>query len=69
MHILKTGHLNLLDGSGYPSNLETARSFQIVHEINTDYIVMQFGKVNKDVYTCDDFKELWKPNEIKGCFN
>ena len=31
----------------------SVKNFQIVHEINTDYIVMQFGKVNKDVYTCD----------------
>ena len=31
----------------------SVKNFQIVHEINTDYIVMQFGKVNKDVFTCD----------------
>ena len=31
----------------------SVKNFQIVHEINTDYIVMQFGKVQKDAYTCD----------------
>lgn len=31
----------------------SVKNFQIVHEINTNYIVMQFGKVSKDLYTCD----------------
>ena len=31
----------------------SVKNFQIVHEVNTDYVVMQFGKVNKDMYTCD----------------
>ena len=31
----------------------SVKNFQIVHEFNTDYIVMQFGKVDKDAYTCD----------------
>jgi hypothetical protein len=33
--------------------LASVKNFQIVHEINTDYVVMQFGKVSKDLYTCD----------------
>lgn len=31
----------------------SVKNFQIVHEVNTDYVVMQFGKVDKDMYTCD----------------
>ena len=31
----------------------STKNFQIVHETNTDYIIMQFGKVDKDLYTCD----------------
>jgi hypothetical protein len=33
--------------------MPSVKNFQICHEINTDYVVMQFGKVNKDLYTCD----------------
>lgn len=33
--------------------MASVKNFQIVHEANPDYVVMQFGKVNKDLYTCD----------------
>jgi hypothetical protein len=33
--------------------LASVKNFQVVHESNTDYIVMQFGKVNRDLFTCD----------------
>ena len=31
----------------------SVKNYQIVHEVNTDYIVSQFGKVNSDLFTCD----------------
>ena len=31
----------------------SVKNFQIIHPVDIDYIVMQFGKVSKDVYTCD----------------
>lgn len=45
-------HSFALDFSGRVTQA-SVKNFQIVHEINNDYIVMQFGKVNKDLYTCD----------------
>jgi hypothetical protein len=33
--------------------LASVKNFQVVHESNTDYIIMQFGKVNRDLFTCD----------------
>lgn len=33
--------------------LSSVKNFQIIHETNPDYVVTQFGKVNKDLYTCD----------------
>ena len=31
----------------------SSKNFQLVHPKKTDYITMQFGKINKDLYTCD----------------
>ena len=31
----------------------SVKNYQIVHEVNTEYIVSQFGKVNSDLFTCD----------------
>ena len=31
----------------------SVKNFQIIHPVDVDYIVMQFGKISKDVYTCD----------------
>lgn len=31
----------------------SVKNFQIVHPVDAEYIVMQFGKISKDVYTCD----------------
>lgn len=31
----------------------SVKNYQIVHEVNLDYIVTQFGKVDTDLYTCD----------------
>lgn len=31
----------------------SVKNYQIVHEINGDYIINQFGKVNINMYTCD----------------
>jgi hypothetical protein len=33
--------------------MSSVKNFQIVHELSTNYIVMQFGKVANDLYTCD----------------
>ncbi|CAF0715606.1 unnamed protein product [Brachionus calyciflorus] len=33
--------------------ISSVKNYQIIHEVNPDYIVTQFGKVNKDLYTCD----------------
>lgn len=33
--------------------MSSVKNLQIVHEANPDYVCMQFGKVNKDLYTCD----------------
>lgn len=33
--------------------LSSVKNFQVIHEANPDYVVTQFGKVNKDLYTCD----------------
>lgn len=33
--------------------MASVKNFQVVHEVNPDYVVMQFGKVSKDLYTCD----------------
>ncbi len=29
------------------------KNFQIVHESDTDYIIMQFGRVAEDIFTMD----------------
>jgi hypothetical protein len=42
--------------------LSSSKNFQIVHEANTSYVVMQFGKVNRDLFTCD---YSYPVNEIK----
>jgi hypothetical protein len=31
----------------------SSKNFQIIHEANKSYVVLQFGKVNKDLFTCD----------------
>jgi hypothetical protein len=31
----------------------SVKNFQIIHPVDIEYIVMQFGKVSKDVFTCD----------------
>jgi hypothetical protein len=31
----------------------SVKNYQIIHEVNTEYIVSQFGKVNNDLFTCD----------------
>lgn len=31
----------------------SVKNYQVVHEVNPDYIVSQFGKVDTDLYTCD----------------
>ena len=31
----------------------SVKNYQVVHEVNLDYIVSQFGKVDTDLYTCD----------------
>ena len=33
--------------------LPSSKNFQIAHEANVNYVVMQFGKVNQDLFTCD----------------
>jgi hypothetical protein len=33
--------------------LASSKNFQVAHEANTSYVVMQFGKVNRDLFTCD----------------
>lgn len=33
--------------------LSSVKNYQVIHEINPDYVVTQFGKVNKNLYTCD----------------
>ncbi|RNA27193.1 tubby -like protein [Brachionus plicatilis] len=33
--------------------ISSVKNYQIIHEVNPDYVVTQFGKVNKDLYTCD----------------
>ncbi len=33
--------------------LSSSKNFQIVHEANVSYVVLQFGKVNRDLFTCD----------------
>lgn len=33
--------------------MASVKNFQIAHEANTEYVVMQFGKCDKDLYTCD----------------
>ena len=33
--------------------MSSSKNCQIVHEANTNYVVMQFGKVNRDLFTCD----------------
>ena len=31
----------------------SVKNYQIIHEVNSDYIVTQFGKVDDELYTCD----------------
>jgi Tub family len=31
----------------------SVKNFQIVHESDTDYIIMQFGRVAEDIFTMD----------------
>lgn len=31
----------------------SVKNFQIVHANDIDYIVMQFGRIDQDVFTCD----------------
>lgn len=31
----------------------SVKNFQVIHPVDMEYIVMQFGKINRDVYTCD----------------
>ena len=31
----------------------SVKNFQIVHETDTDYIIMQFGRVAEDIFTMD----------------
>jgi hypothetical protein len=33
--------------------MSSVKNFQIVHDLSTNYIVMQFGKVANNLYTCD----------------
>lgn len=31
----------------------SVKNFQIIHQDNEEYIILQFGKIEKDIYTCD----------------